>query len=198
MSPNPATEASPSITGGILAGGEGARFGGADKGWVVHRGRGLVEWTLDALRPQVADVVVSANRNVGRYEALGVRVVTDGGDGHAGPLAGIARLLAAVTTEWLLCVPCDAVRLPPDLAIRMLHCADEHAAEIVVLHDGAAMHPTFCLIRASLADDARSAFEAGERSPRDWFRRHALALLQGPVPLNLNTPGDLAALESDG
>jgi molybdopterin-guanine dinucleotide biosynthesis protein A len=188
-----------SCSGGILAGGEGRRFGGLDKGLVEFRGRPLVAWTLDALRPQVGEVVISANRNLEAYAALGVRIVSDdAGGGHPGPFAGLVRLLEAVDSDWLLCVPCDAVRLPSDLAVHLQACARDHAAEIVALHDGAELHPLFCLVRTTLAADARACFEAGERSPREWFRRHAFALLQGPAPLNLNTPEDLAALELDG
>lgn len=199
MDQEPSSVAGFSCSGGILAGGEGRRFGGVDKGLVTFRGRPLVAWTLDALRPQVGEVLVSANRNLEEYAALGVRVVTDeAGGGHSGPFAGITALLACASSEWLLCVPCDAVRLAPDLARRLQACAQDHGAEIAALHDGAVLHPTFCLIRTTLAADARACFAAGERSPREWFRRHALALLQGPAPLNLNTPEDLAALESSG
>ncbi|HKY93187.1 MAG TPA: molybdenum cofactor guanylyltransferase MobA [Nevskiaceae bacterium] len=188
-----------SCTGGILAGGEGRRFGGVDKGLVVFHDRPLVRWTFEALRPQVDDVLISANRHLDQYAALGARVVTDAtGGGHPGPFAGIVRLLEAAPGDWLLCVPCDAVRLPDDLATHLHACARDHAAEIVALHDGAELHPLFCLIRTTLAADARACFDAGERAPREWFRRHALALLQGPAPLNLNTPADLAALELAG
>lgn len=183
-----------SCSGGILAGGEGRRFGGVDKGLVEFRGRPLVRWTLDALRPQVDEVLISANRNLDQYAALGVRIVSDDAGGHPGPFAGIVRLLEAVDHDWLLCVPCDALRLPLDLAAHLHACAVEHAAEIVALHDGAELHPLFCLVRTTLAADARACFEAGERSPRAWFRRHAFALLQGPAPLNLNTPADLENL----
>lgn len=184
------------ISGGILAGGAGARFGGQDKGWVLHEGRALVEWTLDALRPQVAEVLISANRNRARYAALGVRVLEDlQPEAHEGPFAGLVQLLAAAREQWLLCVPCDALILPPDLGLRLRACADGQGADIAVLADDAGIHPTFCCLRTALAADARAAFDEGERAPRRWFARQRLARLIGPSPLNLNTPEGLAALK---
>lgn len=201
MAPRP--DPQPSLTGGILAGGAGLRFGGQDKAWLRLRGHGLVEWTLAALRPQVGEILVSANRNLERYTALDVKVFEDAVDApspgaHQGPFAGIVRLLAETRSEWLLCVPCDAVILPADLGARLFSSAAAERADIAVLADAQGDHPTFCLIRTGLAEDARLAFEAGERAPRRWFARHRLARCPGDAPVNLNTPESLAALELRG
>lgn len=186
-----------SIGGGILAGGAGTRFGGQDKGWIECAGRPLIAWTLDALRPQVAEIVVSANRHLERYRALGVAVVADETAGpFAGPFAGMVALLAAARQDWLLCVPCDAVVLPRDLAQQFAAVVEAASADIAVLADADGIHPTFCLVRTALAADARRCFEAGERAPRQWFQRHRTARWHGPAPVNLNTPEALAALES--
>lgn len=184
------------ISGGILAGGAGTRFGGVDKGWVEFEGRPLIAWTLDALRPQVAEILISANRHVERYAALGARVLTDPDPSrHEGPLAGLVELLGAARHDWLLCVPCDALLLPPDLATRLAARAQAEAADLAVLADETGIHPTFCLLRTALAADARAAFQAGERAPRRWFARHRVAQLQAASPLNLNTVQALAAVK---
>lgn len=182
---------------GVLAGGAGTRFGGADKGWVELEGRPLIAWTLDALRPQAAELLISANRNLDRYRALGATVVGDANPhSHEGPLAGLVQLLGAARQDWLLCVPCDAVHLPGDLAARFAVCASSEQADIAVLADEQGIHPTFCYLRTTLAEDARACFAAGERALRKWFARHRLARLLAPTPLNLNTPEALAALKS--
>lgn len=184
-------------SGGILAGGAGTRLGGADKGWVVFEGRSLIEWTVDALRPQAAELLISANRHLERYRALGATVVGDARpESYDGPLAGLVQLLSAARRDWLLCVPCDAVRLPADLAARLAECAAAERADIAVLADAQGIHPTFCYVRTALAEDARRCFEGGERAPRKWIARHRLARLMAPTPLNLNTPEALAALKS--
>jgi molybdopterin-guanine dinucleotide biosynthesis protein A len=184
------------ISGGILAGGAGTRFGGVDKGWVEFEGRPLIAWVLDVLRPQVDEVLISANRNRERYAALGATVLADASpETFDGPLAGLVQLLSAARHDWLLCVPCDALTLPADLAARFAARVDAEAADIAVLTDGEGMHPTFCLVRTSLADDARQAYAAGERALRGWFARHRVVRVEGSPPLNLNTPGSLAGVK---
>lgn len=183
---------------GVLAGGAGTRFGGRDKGWIDWQGRPLIEWVLDALRPQAGELLISANRHLDRYAALGARVVADASpQDYQGPFAGMVRLLGAARGDWLLCVPCDAPRLPAALAARFAARVAQDGADLAVLADANGLHPTFCYVRTALADDARACFEAGERAPRRWFERHRVARLQAASPLNLNTPEALASVRFD-
>ena len=70
----------------VLAGGQGRRMGGEDKGLVEIAGRPMVAHVLDRLRPQAGVLLVNANRNRERYaEITGCRVVADREDGFAGP-----------------------------------------------------------------------------------------------------------------
>ena len=65
------------ITGLILAGGRGSRMGGVDKGLQNHQGMPLALHALLRLQPQVATVMINANRNLGAYESMGVPVWPD-------------------------------------------------------------------------------------------------------------------------
>ena len=182
------------ITGGILAGGEGRRFGGADKGWLSHRGRAFVEHVRDALAPQVDEVVISANRNLERYAALGHAVVAD--DVGCGPAAGLLRLLERARHSWVLCVPCDALSLPPTLARDLLDTQWAEEADIVLLHDGAHLHPTCCLVLRSLAPDLRRYLKDGHAALWRWQARHRVAHHESATPfVNVNDAGMLAGLE---
>ena len=82
------------ITGVVLAGGQGSRMGGVDKGLVPFRGRPLVEHVIERLRPQVDTILINANRNPEAYAAFGHPVISDEIEGFAGPLAGFERGLA--------------------------------------------------------------------------------------------------------
>jgi molybdopterin-guanine dinucleotide biosynthesis protein A len=179
------------ITGGILAGGEGKRFGGVDKGWLQFGGRCLVERVREALVPQVDELIISANRNLERYAALGHPVVTD--DVGRGPAAGVLRLLEAASHPWVLCVPCDAPQLPPTLARDFLDAQWAEEADVVVLRDGEHLHPTCCLVSRELAPDLRRYLVAGHTALWRWQASHRLAHLMTSSPfLNLN---DAEALE---
>lgn len=59
------------LTGVVLAGGRAERMGGHDKGLLPLAGAPLVARAIRRLRPQVVDVLISANRNL---EATGSSV----------------------------------------------------------------------------------------------------------------------------
>jgi molybdopterin-guanine dinucleotide biosynthesis protein A len=157
------------IAGVVLAGGAGTRMGGADKGWVAWRGRPLVEHVVERLRPQVGAVLISANRNLERYRALGCEVVEDDAaqfGAFPGPLAGILSGLEAARARWAAFVPCDAPCLPADLVARL---AREGGGAPAVARCGTRVQPVFCLLPASLAGELRSAMQGGERRPERFL-----------------------------
>lgn len=92
------------VVGLVLAGGAGRRMGGIDKGLVELDNRPLVRWVAEALKPQVASLLISANRNQARYAELGWPVIADdrafgqgsSSESYRGPLAGIATALAQI------------------------------------------------------------------------------------------------------
>jgi molybdopterin-guanine dinucleotide biosynthesis protein A len=92
------------ITGVVLAGGRATRWDGRDKGLIQVSGQPMISHVLDALAPQVEQVIISANRNLNAYRAFGLPVVTDASRDFLGPLAGIASGLAAARTEWVAIV----------------------------------------------------------------------------------------------
>lgn len=109
----------PEVTLVVLAGGEGRRMGGLDKGLLGLDGRPLIAHVLARVAPQVGAVVLSANRNREVYERFGHPVVADRRAGHLGPLAGIEAALVETRTPWALVVPCDLPFLPADLEARL-------------------------------------------------------------------------------
>ena len=107
------------VTGVVLAGGRATRMGGVDKGLVPVNGRPMIEWVIDVLRPQVAHVLVNANRNLDRYREFGHAVIDDGDDEFRGPLAGIASGLRAASSEYVAFAPCDSPLVCGDLVARL-------------------------------------------------------------------------------
>lgn len=183
----------PPLSAGVLAGGAGLRLGGADKGLALLAGRPLITWVLDALQTQAIERLISANRNPAQYAAYGLPVLAD--RGGAGPLAGLAALLAAATQDWLLCVPCDAPALPADLGARLYRAAQAAGAPAAYLHDGQGPQPTFCLVRRELAGAALEAARQ-QRGLVDWLDSQGAARLLAPAPANLNTEAEFRAWEA--
>lgn len=184
------------VTGLILAGGQGRRMGGRDKGLEVFGAARLIEHARRCLEGRVAEVLINANRHLDEYRALGSRVVCDREGGYQGPLMGIWSGLGAATTPWVLVVPCDSPALPKDLVSRMI--AGIGDADIAVAHDGERDHPVVALIRRDLADDLGEALSKGERKIDRWYARHAWTRVDfSDCPgafANLNTEDDKARL----
>ncbi len=156
------------IGGLVLAGGAGRRMGGADKGLLSWRGAPLVSHVVARLRPQVATLAISANRNLEAYARFADRVQPDNVPGFRGPLAGIAAGLAACTHPWLLCAPVDLPLLPPDLASRLHAAAVAAHATIAVAHDGSRRQVLCALMRPGLAASAHAALASGDGAVHAW------------------------------
>lgn len=137
------------ITGIVLAGGQGRRFGGVDKGMLQLHGKPLVEYTIDALRPQTDSLIISANRNLDFYARYNIPVIGDDRQCQ-GPLAGIASTLVIITTDYALTAPCDSPFLPADLASRLLTSLKQHDVDLAVVHDGQRLQPLFLLLKKTL------------------------------------------------
>lgn len=179
------------ITGIILAGGRGSRMGGADKGLQNFNGVPLALHTLLRLQPQVGEVMINANRNLGAYESFGVPVWPDvtGLGEFAGPLAGFLTGLERCETPYLLTVPCDTPLFGEDLVARLAQALVQEGADFAVVaapeEDGEIKaQPVFCLMRTSLLESLVVFTAGGGRKIDAWTAQHKTVL----VPFNL--PGD--------
>jgi len=185
------------ITGVVLAGGEGRRMGGADKGLQPFAGRALTAVVLERLRPQVDRLVISANRNLDAYRAFGCPVITDTTPGHAGPLAGLQAAFAGTDTPLLLSAPCDSPCLPPDLAHRLLAALQAGAGGLAVPRSGGRVHRAFCLARRELAPCLDAFLAAGGRRLGAWHAEvQAIEVDFDDLPAafdNINTLAELAS-----
>ena len=187
------------ISGLVLAGGAGRRMSGQDKGLQPLRGRPLVEWVVERLRPQVAEVIVSANRNAERYATLGARVVPDQLPGFAGPLAGLQAGLAAARHALLATVPCDCPLFPVDLVERLAAALQQSGADVAVAKTGDQFHPVFCLCRRTVLPSVDAFLASGGRKMETWYGALAHVEVafddQPDAFANLNTTQALRALE---
>lgn len=149
------------ITGVILAGGQGSRMGGEDKGLVSLNGLPLYQHVLARLRPQVDEVLISANRNLHLYASSGCPVVSDSFPDFAGPLAGIFSALQAARSEWVAFCSCDTPTIPSDYIARLW--AEKGSANALWVRTTQRDHPTLALIHRSVAADLEIFLNHGDR-----------------------------------
>ena len=155
------------VTGIVLAGGQGRRMGGVDKGLQLLHGKPMVAAVLERLSPQVSEILINANQNLGRYARFGHRVVPDAVGGFAGPLAGLHAGLGAARHALALTVPCDSPFLPLDLFSR-LH-AGLGKNDLAVARTGNQPHPVFALVRTSVKKNLEEFLSAGGRKIDAWY-----------------------------
>jgi molybdopterin-guanine dinucleotide biosynthesis protein A len=155
------------VSGIVLAGGQGRRMGGVDKGLVLLRGKPMVAWVLERLAPQANEIIVNANQNLEAYAAFGHRVISDAIGGFAGPLAGLHAGLTAARHPFAVTVPCDSPFLPLDLVARLHAALGEH--DLAVAKTGDQPHPVFSLVRRSVLEHLGAFLGHGGRKIDAWY-----------------------------
>lgn len=158
--PNVRSDAPDTVSAWLLAGGEGRRMQGRDKGLVDWQGRPLAAWALDSLRPpppgtgantaHLGAIGITANRHAEHYRdllqhsrlvlddhvplAVPGGVLPDDADlpDRSGPMAGILTALRHSHTPWVLVLPCDTPCLPQTLWPKLLEAALQARADIAV------------------------------------------------------------------
>ena len=187
------------VTGVVLAGGQGSRMGGVDKGLQPFRGRPMVAHAIERLAPQVDELLINANRNPEAYAQFGHRVIADEIAGFAGPLAGFERGLAHAQGALVVTVPCDSPFLPKDLVARLRERLEAAHADLTVAKTGDQAHPVFSLMRRTVLPSLQEFLGSGQRKIDKWYsvlRVEEVAFDdEADAFLNINTREELASLE---
>lgn len=197
-------QAMPSLSAIILAGGEGRRMGGLDKGLVLYQHKPLVQWVKEALPNSVKQLVISCNRHPQDYAKYGQTIHDLPSDfTYGGALSGILAALPLCQHDWVIITPCDLIYYPTDFAQVAWIALSKHlqqnpqASKIAVAHDGERRQNLCLLIHKSESADLINALKTS-RAVHDWLdARQALDI---PWPnaqafLNINDQKQLAALK---
>ncbi|MDH5389045.1 MAG: molybdenum cofactor guanylyltransferase [Gammaproteobacteria bacterium] len=148
----------------ILAGGEGKRMNGNDKGLIEFNSKPLIAHVINSLQNQVDDFVISANRNVEHYQQFSPDVIPDGCEKH-GPLSGIAAALSTCKHEQVLVIPCDMPFLPYDL-VKTLITNFEHS-DIAIVEVQERLQLVF-LMKKSLLTSVQDHLTSGKHKLMQW------------------------------
>jgi molybdopterin-guanine dinucleotide biosynthesis protein A len=171
------------ILGAVLAGGRSSRFG-ADKAQALIDGRTMLDLVVEAVAPQVDDIVICGREHPERAW------VPDRPSRDLGPLGGLnaaLRYAAAHGFDAVLSVPCDTPRIPSDLRDQL-----GDPGEGVVVQG----LPVIGLWPARL-QEALDDFiaEGGSRAIGAWAAHTgARRVVMSQLPANVNTQADLERL----
>lgn len=186
----------PDVTLAILAGGQGARLGGAAKGLLTVEGRTTLERLL-ALGSHFGDVVLVANAPQ-PYARFGARTVADAVKGKGAP-GGVHAALGAARTPWVFAVACD-MPFVTEAAARVVLDARAEDVDAVCFEREGRWEPLLAAYRAGLVARWGEALAEDPSMRRVLlrFRTRTLpeAALRAVDPelralANVNTPEDL-------
>ena len=182
------------ITAVILAGGQGRRMGGQDKGLIDFNGKPLIQHLIHQLQQQSVAIVINANRNQDQYQQYGYPVFADELDDFQGPLAGFASAMAAVNTRYILTLPCDGPFLASDYVQRFMNSHNQNQAPICVADDGERLQPVHALVDINLLPSLVDFLKSGDRKIDRWYAMHQFTQTDftdcANMFRNINTPED--------
>ena len=127
----------------------------------------MIDWVLERLAPQVAEIIVNANQNLDAYGKFGHRVVPDEIGGFAGPLAGLHAGLKFIRPPLAVTVPCDSPFLPADLVARLEQQLGTN--DLAVAKTGKQPHPVFALVRRAVSGHLEAFLSGGGRKIDAWY-----------------------------
>lgn len=181
----------------ILAGGEGKRVGKEDKGLIRYKNKLLIEHVINIIMPQTDEIIISANRNIDRYENFGFRVISDQNNTatstqYHGPLAGIAASIPYCEYDWVLIVPCDMPFLPSDTVIRLSTGITE--SNICIAKSDGNLQLAF-LINKKLLSSLQHALHSNKLSLMRWIRKQDPYIVEFPSDQNFRNFNHTADFE---
>lgn len=168
------------IQGVVLAGGQGRRMGGVDKGLQPWHGQSLIDYSIQAIQPLCRSIIINCNRNLATYQKKSQALMTDIDDGFNGPLSGLVSVITGVLSdretysdvEWLLVSPCDTPNIGTEefrLLIDQIGC--HPSMTLLALTDSQKQHPLHCLVHRSMFQRIIQAYHEGQRSVFRVFKR---------------------------
>lgn len=180
----------------LLAGGQGSRLGGRDKGLMPWQGKPVAAGLAQVARQVADELLISCNRNQAGYREWADRLVGDAEPGYPGPLAGILAGLQACNGSHLLVLPCDMPQLDAELLRRLCDQALVRPDSPCLVRAGEQWQPLLAVVPRALRPDLETAWQQGQRSPLRWLLGQPHTILQLPADdtrlRNANTPQDWA------
>jgi molybdopterin-guanine dinucleotide biosynthesis protein A len=150
----------PDVTGALLAGGRGLRFGGLAKGLLKLDGKPLVARSLELFGEQFGASLLVAD-DAAPYRRFVVRAVGDQVPRRGAP-GGLHAALSAATTPWVFAAGCDMPFLSRE-GIALLAARRQGARAVIPRWNGM-LEPLHALWSRDCLPALTAALEAGDAS----------------------------------
>ncbi|WP_020683079.1 molybdenum cofactor guanylyltransferase [Marinobacterium rhizophilum] len=179
----------------ILAGGEGRRMGGRDKGLLSLAGRPMIDHLAARLRGCAQHVWISCRPDQAvDYTGAADGLLLDEGD-SLGPLSGISRALQGLECSHLLVTPCDTPLVSPASFKKMIDHSLAAPDQIIVVNDGDYLQTLHLVVPVAAAASLDRFRATGRRAVRGWLEQAGYVECRcdnAAEFMNINTPEALA------
>ncbi|NOY51138.1 MAG: molybdenum cofactor guanylyltransferase [Chlorobi bacterium] len=184
------------ITGIILSGGKSTRMG-SDKGQKNFMGKPLVEYAIEALRPNCGNLVLSANRPLD-YQKYNIQIIEDEIIG-VGPMGGVLSCLKHAKNEINIFLSCDTPYIDSSFIGFLIKNIDKNFDALVPVHPNNKAEPLCAYYNSSLINVLCAFIDKGDYKLMNFLGSIKMKKLDlsdweyyNPGTFsNLNSPGDL-------
>lgn len=182
----------------ILCGGKSRRMG-QDKAFIRLGEESLLR-RLARVGEDFGERLVATDHSL-MAEETGFRLVPDIRK-DCGPVGAVYSLLAGMTSDAVLTLPCDMPFFPAALAREMLSAIPDTAQALLLLDRGGRAYPLCAVFRKSCLPVVREHVEAGKLKVMPMMDSLGAVRMTLPerfserVLINLNTPEDLEAVKN--
>lgn len=169
----------------IIAGGQGKRMGGVNKGLIEWQGQPIITHLLNWVsveiqnlklpKPEYEVLIISNDHQVDYQNIMAqfdfpIQLVIDRFSGFLGPLAGIDAAFANSKAPWLQILPCDCPTPPPGLVKQLLE-AQQLGVSLTIPQDTERTQPLFSQIHRSLWPSVINALETNKLALYRWMQQ---------------------------
>ncbi|MBE0650138.1 MAG: molybdenum cofactor guanylyltransferase [Bacteroidales bacterium] len=156
------------ITGIILAGGKSSRMG-RDKALFDFKGKKLVSYAIEALKPLCGTLMISANQTLEDYRTFGFPVISDEIK-EVGPMGGILTCLKHSHTQRNLIISCDTPFVGSEL-FRHLLSEIENFQIVVPSHETFLIEPLNAYYNTNIIGEMEKSIREGNYKLMDFFKK---------------------------
>ena len=183
------------ITGIILAGGKSSRMG-TDKGFLVLNNKPFVQYSIDALKPLVSEIIIVSDHPA--YDVFGLKRITDI-EKDAGPVSGIYSGLSASSTSYNIVLSCDIPLITTEVLQLLLDAVDD-TSEIIQAESHGKSMPLIAIYKKEVSKTFKYFLEQGERRLRivvNACKSKNISLNDEftSSTMNVNTPNELKTIK---
>jgi len=185
------------IVGIVLSGGKSERMG-QEKGLVQYKGKALIKYAIETLKPLCHELVISTANE--EYAYLDLPMIADEIP-DCGPIGGISTCMAKRDADVYLVISCDVPHVPTQLFVDLLDQLKGNA--IIPIDETGRKQPLAACYASSASSFFHEALESGHLKMMNLLLKMAPLYFKPTSNLdyyrpnlftNLNSMGDISDL----